>query len=396
MSAPTPTKNQAGIFQSPYLLILFFLIAAMALALFMPNQLLDAADGVSGKYRVLITKLSRFFKSDEKPDVAFMGSSLVLVPAVRCDEKQAGKGHAYDPWIYARSIPEYTKSDYFQNLLQKQLGLTLSVTNLGIASSIMSDQKALLETMVANGKKPRLVVLGIAPRDFLDNTFPVADETATRSFLKELNETSLLPEALTPQAIADSATKIQHRYQKVFAFSKAKFLEVASNTSKHPVSTEFSETPSKEERQNKLVDLETYKKLYNPPNFEMLKEQSSSLRDFLLTAKQNGISVIIVNMPLTDQNIATLDRTALREYRKSIAYLATTYNAKLVDIGNCESYSLSDFEDCCHLNSRGGKKLYNTIISTVAEDRMLKQYLALVSKKNQENSLASQPVKPAM
>lgn len=382
MSSPWTNNNKSPWFHSPYVLIVLFLIAAMAVALLVPPKMLDAADGIESKYRVLVSKLSNFLASKENPDVVIMGSSLVLMPSVRCDEKVAGKSPCYDSWVYGRLVPEYTKCDYLQNSLKSKLNLNLSVKNLGVASSIMSDQQGILEAMLASGKKPRLIVLGVAPRDFLDNNMPKPLETPTRSLLEEVNDNSLMPASLTAEGLQKYATKIEHRFKKVMAYVKTHAVDVACNVSKHPANVEFSTAGSGDgtERPNKLADLENYKKLYNPPNFEMMNKQGGYLRDFLISAKEHGVNVLIVNMPLTRQNLAALDAEALKQYKLQLNHLAATYTATLLDLGSSGTYSLNDFEDCCHLNRKGGAKFFDAVISSVQENEGLHDYLAAVSR----------------
>lgn len=390
MSAPGFTEKKRSLLQNPFLLIVLFLVVTMAVALCIPPKLLNAADGVESKYRVLVSKLSSFLKSSENPDVVIMGSSLVLMPAVRCDERAQGKNPCYDPWYYARFVPEYTKSDYFQNILKEKLGLTLNVKNLGVASSLMSDQQGIFEAMIKSGKKPRLLVLGLAPRDFLDNTQPEYLKTPTRQFLEEYNETSLLPTELSVKGLQESAERFEHRFKMIFAFVKEKATALACKTSGNPASVEYSvPNPSSAERVNKLADLNDYKRLYNPPNMEMLNAQTGYLRDLLVSAKQNGVHVIVVNMPLTHENLRALDRTAFREYVRSVSRLSLNYNASYVDIGSYSGYQLSDFEDCCHLNAKGGKKFYNALVSNMGENDLLTGYLAEVSKVNEEKLVAA-------
>lgn len=385
MSAPRTNQNNSPWSHSPYVLIVLFLLAAMAVALLVPPQILDAADGVASKYRVLVSKLSSFLKGPENPDIVFMGSSLVLMPAVRCDEKAEGKSPCYDSWFYARKVPEYGKADHFQRLLERRMGLGLTVGNLGVASSIMSDQQGLFEAMISHGKKPRLVILGIAPRDFMDNTQPKYMETPTRSFLAELNDNSLLPESLSVEGLTGAYTKVEHRFKKLFAYAKKNFVDVACNVSKHPPAAEYSTGSAATERENKLADLESYKKLYNPPNLEMLKTQSGYLRDMLISAKQQGISVLVVDMPLTKENLAALDPDAYDEYRKAVTKMCSTYGGNYVNMRTLDTFALSDFEDCCHLNTKGGNKFFNDLVMALDGEEALHNYLATVSRDKAAN-----------
>lgn len=376
-SAPCGTELKAQsssftLWKSAVLLTITFLVFAFVAALAIPSRYLSAADGVTGTFRVLVTKLAAFLPSKENPDLVFLGSSLVLTPAVRCDDKMEQKLACYDRWYYDRYIPEYTEAKYFQSKLKEQAGLSFSVKNLGVASSIMSDQFGIYRLMLQENKHPRVVVLGLAPRDFLDNTQQKYLETPTRLFIKEYEQDSLLPSKWSAAKIKESATKVQHKVEKVIAKLRSLAVDFACSASGHQAKPEIAVTTYVGDRPNRLKDLETYKKLYNPPNYRMLEQQSGFLQKLLLAAKNNGTSVIVVNMPLTEENVAALGPQAYAAYTGSLSHLCNQYDAKFLDIGTQHvGYTLQDFEDCCHLNGRGGEKFYSSLIDAIKSDKNL-------------------------
>ena len=342
-------------------------------ALAVPPRYLSAADGVTGTFRVLVTKLASFLPSSENPDVVVLGSSLVLVPAVRCDDLIAGKTPCYDRWYYDRYIPEYTHSEYLQQKLSKLTGQNLTVKNLGVASSIMSDQYGIFKLMLAEGKRPKMLVLGLAPRDFLDNTQQKHLETPTRLFIHEYEDNSLLPQSLSISELQNSAGKIQRRFEKVVARIRTSSVNLACAISGHQSVAEYSSGQTYVgDRPNRLKDLETYRKLYNPPNFSMLAQQSKYLSRLLATARKNNIAVLVINMPLTRENTDTLDPAALVAYTNTLATISAHYGAGFLNIGShSDQYSLKDFEDCCHLNVHGGEKFYAAMVSNLAADQKM-------------------------
>lgn len=356
---------------------LAFCVLGFVVAFTLPSRWLSAADGVTGTFRVLVTKLAAFLPSQENPDVVVMGSSLVLTPAVRCDDKLAGKPACYERWYYDRYIPEYTKSEYFEKKLKEEAGLDLRVKNLGVASSIMSDQFGIFRLMLNEKKQPRLLILGLAPRDFLDNTQQRHLETPTRQFMREYETESLLPDRWSVSGLKEAGTKVQHRIDKVIAKVRSAAVETACNLSGHSARAEFNPNGYVGDRPNRLKDLDTYKRLYNPPNFTMLEQQSSYLRKLLIAAEQHKVKVLVINMPLTKENIAALDPQAYQAYVASLGDLSQQYNAHFLDLGSkAEGYTLQDFEDCCHLNASGGEKLYASILSYLNNDKPLVSSLA--------------------
>lgn len=356
----------ARLLRSAFTWLLVFAVFCTSFVLLLPGRSLNAADGVSSTFKVLVTKLAAFLPSQEQPDVVMLGSSLLLVPAVRCDDKMAGKPPCFDRWYYDRYIPEYTQALYLEKHLADEAGLHLKIKNLGVASSIMSDQCGIFKLMLAEGKHPRMVILGIAPRDFLDNTQQKHMETPTALFMREYNESSLLPDEFTPDALLATTGKIEHRFKKVFAGIKTACTNLACEVSKHPGQAELNSQTYSGDRPNELKDIETYRKLYNPPNFRMLAQQTEYLRLLLSDARAHGISVLVINMPLTRENTDSLDQRALEAYRKALASTTQQCGAGFLDIGSSSpEFSTADFEDCCHLNTSGGEKLYSQLVSYI-------------------------------
>lgn len=345
-----------------------------------PSDWLDAADGVPSKYKVLVSKLTKYFRDDENPEVVILGSSLVLMPAVRCDDRLEGKQDCHDEWYYYKHIPEYDRSVYLEQALNKRSGLDLRVRNLGVASSIMSDHAGVLQAIFAQGKSPRLVICGIAPRDFLDNSQQKFMETPSQMFLRELElKPNLLPRGVSEEELGRWWMASNHQFRKIAARLKGICSDYVCQLTGHPSHLQFTRTSDLplEGKPNLLKDLDTYRKLYNPPNFGMLAEETAYLRKLISFANERGAKVVLVNMPLTRQNIAALDPQAHRAYLETIRSVSREEGAVLVDIGSASpDFSLSDFEDCCHLNAAGGWKLYDKLLSAILGDRAVLAHLS--------------------
>lgn len=364
--------------------IMLFLLALSALALSIPARALDASDGVSPSLRILVTKLSSFLPSAEQPDIVVLGSSLVLTPALRCDERLAGKPPAVDNWLFDHRLLEYTKSTYLAALLKQKTGQKLTIKNLGVVSSIMSDHYAIFEMMLAEKKIPRLIIVGVAPRDFLDNTQQKHLETPVRQFMNDYNEPALLAQNWKNKSMPEISQRIEHRFEKVFSQLRHESSALACHLTGHPERLESVTTQAHAaSKENQLKDLETYRKLYNPPNFEMLTMQAEYLRKLLLDGQANGIAVLVVNMPLTKENTEVLDAAALLAYEKTLTKVCRDCHTNLLNIGSSSAdYSRKDFEDCCHLNASGGNKFYDSVASTLSMDGNI---LASLTRKRVES-----------
>jgi hypothetical protein len=365
----------ARLLGSTSLILTSLIVAGVLSILSVPPKSLDPVDGIPTKYKVLVSKLSSFLASKEQPDVVIIGSSLVLMPAARCDDRLSGKLDCYDDWYYYKHIPEYTQARYLEHMFAKT-GFPVKIKNLGVASSIMSDHTAVLKTILTGGKKPGLVICGIAPRDFLDNSQQHFKDTPTQIFLREYNaHGSILPASLAKTDLEHWYTYSEHQFKKVLARIKDTSADFMCELTNHPAALQHvrtKETAYMESKPNLLKDLETYRKLYNPPNFKMLEQQKQYLQEFLAVAKKNNVEVLLVNMPLTKENTSSLNSSAHQAYLKTIAEVARANKVELVDIGSSSpDYSNADFEDCCHLNAAGGQKLFATVFDSLIRNQTL-------------------------
>ena len=343
------------------------------------DKQLDPLDGLDGSLRAAVSKVSNFLRSDANPDVLVLGSSLLLCPAVRCDDQLAGRPVCYDDWYYREFIPEYTGCLYLQKLLSERTGLSLKFANLGVASSMISDHCSIFENALAHGKRPRLIICGVAPRDFLDNSQHHFQLTPTRQLLDQFHTgVALMPRKLTEPEVQSWLSGQIAYAKKFFAYLRHGLTDLACSTTGHPLVAHYqdSSTGAAAARPNKLKDLETYRNLYNPPDLALFKQQRFFLGNMLVQARSAGIPVVLIKMPLTRENTAALDKQAFALYHSTVSALARRYGARLLDAAGSQAYVLSDFEDSCHLNAAGGKKLYADLVNLLACDQSLMRALA--------------------
>jgi hypothetical protein len=190
-----------------------------------PGKYLDAADGVPNSFRHTISKLSRYLDSNENSDILMLGSSLFLFPSARCDDQLQGKPVCYDEWYMKKFVNDYDKSLYFEKLLN-EAGFKSSIKNLSISSSLMSDQAALFKTLIETGKRPKMIVCGMAPRDFLDATVRQSI-TPTKLLLAEYqdNKNKSLAIDFSIGGLDSARISITHHIEK----SLARFRSLSSN-----------------------------------------------------------------------------------------------------------------------------------------------------------------------
>ncbi len=387
------------------------LIVDAALAQIKPLRLFNNTGLTTINQNFLVSKLPEILSSSENPEVLLLGSSLVLFPAVRCDDQLHGVKTRFDRWYVRNHISEYARADALQHLLAGS-GHPVSVRNLAIASSVVSDQYLILKKYLSTGKKPHLVVLCLAPRDFLDNQRARVEKTPTYCAIADFTSVSDLIESKASfDTIAEHLIGSSWQYYREKSDYHNLFSCAAGLLSKHPINlydasqhvlrpamvsaaTGSRKQPPQQEQafvdsgvldqqkplweppSNTCNDLDNYKKMYWPVNLPLLSLQAEYLKKFCGILQAENIPLLLVTMPLTKENLALLPDSALKKYDSNIRTLATEYGATLIQPSKSGSFELSDFEDSCHMNAAGGNKLFKLIAETICCDRQLAKSLA--------------------
>ncbi|MBX9669018.1 MAG: DUF1574 domain-containing protein [Candidatus Obscuribacterales bacterium] len=382
------------------LMVLFFVVVEVVLREVRPLRMLNHTGLTTINQNFLVSKLPPCLSSAENPEVLLLGSSLVLVPSVRCDDTFHGRKTRYDRWYYRNVIDEYTKADFFQDALAKASGKQRNVIDLAVAASMMSDQYLILKKYLDSGKTPRLIVCGVAPRDFLDNLRQDPEKTPTYSILADLTcINDLMESKRSKEAIANFAFGyICDAYKNRRDYSTV-LTGLASRTTGHPVdlyqathekekdvdtstmdllaepkedaSVLSAAKPIYEARENRLLDLKEYRRIYLPVNDRVFKLQMGYLEKFLSLAYSKNIPVVLVEMPVTRENLALLPEYVTKRFSNKVKQLSTTYNAKVVTSARDLTFETSDFEDSVHLNDKGGMRLFGFVAGKIGRDRAL-------------------------
>lgn len=372
-------------------LVLFTTVAILAIA--DPSRDTTALQRIEPNLRPVVCKLPAFLSSPGTPDIVLMGSSLWLTPARLCDEYFMGCKPPADLSLGFSYRTGYLRAKYFQSLLSRRLHPEPSVVNLAIAGAAMSDQLFLLERMLADNKRPRLIILAVAPRDFLDNTS--LDYTKTlpyrvlvnhkwaAEFSKSNDSRPLSPLIACWQSL-----------EGIPIFAQQCRIGIASLAEKltgHPLALQtgglapanasnlLSATmPAgwtnerlgrgfrnlQEHQQLISDDLIRYRGRYVPFNKPQVDFQMSCYKDFLSRAEAAGLNVLVVNMPLTLENKQLLPNTYYKQFVDSVQSIAGANHIAFVNADFSDLTEL-DFTDSCHLNAFGGKRLFEYLCKSV-------------------------------
>lgn len=338
---------------------------------------------INGSNEPFCRKIFEYICSQSDPQVVMMGSSLLAVPSISCDQTFVqAKGPFYNlPDMFAFS--HYRRCDYFKMLLSNGLGKNVEVVNLGMAGIVASDQKLILEKALAFKKKPSMVVWTVAPAEFVWNDGRELDKTriglAFKTYSWPADAGSL---ALTADRLRRECVWHFDLLQNELAAFKAPMSDYVNQLLQRPEEPDknlaskqalaenqtddgISSAMDAYGRKNTLDDLPHFKMNYAKIDKKLFDKQLDCFKQTLDLCNQNDVPVVVVNMPLTKNNRDLLDKSVYEKYISSVSEIAQHHHSPLIDMDNSNQFTLSDFYDSTHLNEAGGKKLFAALADRI-------------------------------
>jgi len=323
----------------------------------------------------------------KKVNVVVLGSSLVSAAITECDATL--KKQQLD-------LCFYRGASYLDEQMRSQFHQSYQTLNLAAPGQIPSDAYLTMKAALANGITPGVVIYGVAPRDFIDHTLEdPCDTEAFHYFYQTMDMTDCPGELLkNPLRKLDSTLR-----QTVYLYSRAIPCSMTANTIGSGTlrlllnicfggSQDIMERPVKADilRQFRPFDLEPgrivatplsgrgpfldniqdYKDRYKQPSLDAYSTQMRFLERLVALCQNHDIEIILVNMPITRQNLELLDNTWQRRYVDDLSRIASTHRIDLLDQCEFDRYFHEDFRDSVHLNGVGGKKFINRLVQCMA------------------------------
>lgn len=332
-----------------------------------------------------------YVKSAMPPDVVLLGSSLMMIPISFRDADYLNKN--LDAVSHDHSV-------YMQDMLKKQAGLAdLQCFNFALPGGMISDDymifRALIHSQERTTQKPKLIVVGITLRDFLESHVSSASSTNTFRYFRHFFD------------IDDIASIAMPEFWQRFDYWQGKFLYMVGkrldmqvafdNEVKKVVAGVFGRAPEKELdapilTANVAHNLKTeaepgdyplvprekflyednsaeYKKRFSHPSAKLFKTQSEFLSKLLTQAKADNIKVLLVNMPLTPANMSLMPVGYYDRYLQTVRAATEQYGCSYLNLNDGQTFNSADFRDTAHMNADGGKKLIDAMVAHIKDDR---------------------------
>ncbi len=317
--------------------------------------------------------INSFKALKDKPDVILLGSSLVMFPFWAMDVEE-NKGIA--------DIFRYHNSEALKKMLKATGHEQKTVYSLAVFGQMASDAYLITNEFVKGDKTPKVIIYGIAPRDFYDHS--LASPMATFSFQKIVNLSNFpnYANAFLPDFNKKADWLAMHL---CYFYGKRWRLQMETDKAVNKVYSVFGIADANATKSDTtaqggfMMEGSTEQRWENSAKeyrgrYKEIAEKDHSLQMSFLTRtlenlRKHGVKVVLVNMPLTKRNLDILPPGFYAQYQKEIKDVANMPGVKLVDLGDRKDFTDADYWDTTHLNHGGGHKLLKHIVPAV--DAML-------------------------
>lgn len=322
------------------------------------------------------------------PDIVLLGSSLMMAPLHGGDAVHLNS---------AQNVPLHHKSQLLEDLLQEKFNRNYHTFAFALGGEMVSDAWAISDTLLKGERKPKVIIYGVAPRDFMDSALPSAASTEVYKYMSRIGDLSAVDKDAYSsfwQQGENALSKIsftykhrpdflyiQHRWAKEL-FRKLlgyKELELV-NSPYHVRKQAFSELPEDNGPGSLFVDppgpaqepyeanLDEYRFRYRKVNLKQFNTQLTFLERLLVLSEKENIRIVLVNMPLTEDNMGLMPPGFYQNYLDKVTALTTSHKALLLNLNDPKIFPQKYFTDSVHLNTRGGEHFFQVLADRLKAD----------------------------
>ncbi len=293
-----------------------------------------------------------YLEQDKAPNIVVFGNS------------QMGGVQASDAVIAGRSL-DFVR-DHESLTLERDLGQhglkDLRCFTAALPGAMVSDHFLLSKTLFSKKLKPQVVVLGLAPRDIVDNTPP--NETEPYSLFSRFTDLGGQHKLYFDDALSQTGNVLLALSPlRRTSVSVPTFLECTTNIRPGQCVV----VPEKVKEIVFIDNAAEYHKRYQINNKRMEK-QYEFLNEFLSTMQRDHIKVLVTGMPVMASNRGLLPEKFWADFRTRVTAMCTKHGAKWLDLTDNPEFTTYDFVDPVHTNDRGGAKVVQAIVRTLISD----------------------------
>jgi hypothetical protein len=351
-----------------------------------------------------------FLEQKEPSDVVLLGSSLVMHPVSRLDADYLNKDLDYVHHHSSKYLADGLATTLKRNCVGAGLprpnrghvcdegGVTppLQCFNFALPGGMVSDDYIVYRSLFTNERKPKVIVLGLSLRDFIDNGVHCAAATPAFRYLNRFCNVDDIVDISMPQIfqrfdywqgkaiylwgkkldlqvlLAESTKRLCGPFAtQIFYPSALNSLDLTRNLpSNARAEVEEGMFIVKSHQPYSFEDNSSeYRKRYRQGNESLFANQTKFLERLLDLAKKDNVKVILVNMPLTKANLALMPPNYYQRYVQLLQNCSQKWQTGFVDLNAQDKFQVTDFYDTSHMNGDGGKKLVDSLIEAISNNQ---------------------------
>lgn len=328
-------------------------------------------------YLSLEHAIDQLDKCNPRPTTVLLGSSLVMAPVWTCDKTHFNDD---DPPTM------HHQSRWLEQLLKEKGLADERVVSLALAGEVVSDAYIITDKLLSGDKKPDAIVFGVAPRDLMDDTLSAEALTPVFQRLVGIEDLTRIA-GLSFSTLQEKGDFVFGRILSLYAL-RGRLQTVPVAQYKRMLVKVIGEGNETKPAAKSLADgfmmhkdrnwvwqksKEEYKERYKCFSQTQFEKQRMYLDALLKLAQERDIKMILVNMPLSSDNLSLLPEGLYDSYLTTIRNAAKLHGATLVDLSNDGSYVDEHFYDTVHLNPIGGERFIQQVSEAVAKSTSSKR-----------------------
>lgn len=332
--------------------------------------------------------LARAFFLAQPAEIVLMGDSQMNAAVFQADAFTSNRN--FDCVVDREAFT-------LEQLLAKTTPLTPKIINLATAGAMVSDQYLIAKALFPKAP-PKIVIIGISPRCFLDNTLLSASTTETFQFFMHYVSIGSLVHLAFPDALQEVDWYLKQYLpllrirEQDFAFLQTGYSapQAGSASTTHlPKALTILHTiygatgdvsPGTMIMTPAIIpgffdNSKEYRQRYKHCPNSMYKAQQKFFPALLEQLRQINSKVIIVAMPCTPILRSLLPDWFWSDYQCWIAQQCARYGAIWIDLSKDKAFTKSCFLDNVHLNTSGAELLMHRLCSIIESGPDLTQVL---------------------
>ncbi len=338
--------------------------------------------------------VARAYLNGPTPDIVITGDSQVNAAIIQADAVAMNKSMDCAMDRQCLTLKQALKP----------MSNNLRLVNLGIGGAMPSDYYLMSKSLFTKKQHPKLIIITLSPRSFLDATLPCASATESFQFFSPFVDIGNLADYTFNNPVQKNFWLAQRKFalfacRQDIELSVREFMENCfyklyrrkshtlpnDSSNRQPVVQSIyasnglvpagSSVVGPVPLSNFLDNKAEYSRRFAQMKPETLNAQSAFLSATLAYLKEIGASVIVIDMPMLQPVKALLPEIFWDKYHLGLTNDCLANNAHWLDLNSNNEFPQSEFLDYVHLNAAGGKHFVNRVASFINADDNLRSCL---------------------